>query len=130
MPRNKARLPRRRLSMTPLIDVIFLLLLFFMLTSTFTRFAEIPLVQGGAGVGVPQETGNQQTIFLRLTEDGISLNGERETLETLVQAISEQIEGNAATALLSIGSDVPAQSFVEALARTQSVPGLTVTVLR
>ena len=31
---------RRRLPLTPLIDVIFLLLLFFMLSSTFTRFSD------------------------------------------------------------------------------------------
>ena len=30
--------------MTSLIDVIFLLLLFFMLSSTFSRFAEVELV--------------------------------------------------------------------------------------
>jgi biopolymer transport protein ExbD len=37
-------------TLTPLIDVIFLLLLFFMLSSTFTRFAEVPLTNAGGGV--------------------------------------------------------------------------------
>ena len=45
---RKAR-RRRRLSMTSLIDVIFLLLLFFMLTSTFTRFSEVELTAAGSG---------------------------------------------------------------------------------
>ena len=47
---------RRRLSMTSLIDVIFLLLLFFMLSSTFTRFAELELAAGGTG-GSPMPSG-------------------------------------------------------------------------
>ena len=34
---------RRRLGLTPLIDVIFLLLLFFMLSSTFSRFSDLSL---------------------------------------------------------------------------------------
>ena len=42
---------RRKLSMTSLIDVIFLLLLFFMLTSTFTRFAELDLAAASGGGG-------------------------------------------------------------------------------
>ena len=36
-----------RLSMTSLIDVIFLLLLFFMLTSTFSKFSEVELAAEG-----------------------------------------------------------------------------------
>ena len=36
------------MALTPLIDVIFLLLLFFMLSSTFSRFGEIKLDLGGA----------------------------------------------------------------------------------
>ena len=37
--------------MTSLIDVIFLLLLFFMLTSTFSKFAEIELAAATSGAG-------------------------------------------------------------------------------
>ena len=34
---------RRQISVTSLIDVIFLLLLFFMLSSTFSKFADVEL---------------------------------------------------------------------------------------
>ena len=49
------RFARRRLGLTPLIDVIFLLLLFFMLSSTFSRFSQVPVEGGAAGGG----TGNR-----------------------------------------------------------------------
>ncbi|MEM8921756.1 MAG: biopolymer transporter ExbD, partial [Pseudomonadota bacterium] len=39
---------RGRSSITSLIDVIFLLLLFFMLASTFTRFSEVDIAAASA----------------------------------------------------------------------------------
>ena len=50
--------------MTSLIDVIFLLLLFFMLTSTFTRFSEVELT--AAGSGTPPQAPTEAPLFLRL----------------------------------------------------------------
>ena len=42
--------PRRRaLSLTPLIDVVFLLLVFFMLASTFLKFGSVKVETAGAG---------------------------------------------------------------------------------
>ena len=41
--------PRRRPSLTPMIDVVFLLLVFFMLASQFGREAVLPLSVGGGG---------------------------------------------------------------------------------
>jgi biopolymer transport protein ExbD len=43
-----ARRPRR-LGLTPLIDVVFLLLVFFMLAARFAPERGVPLVTGGAG---------------------------------------------------------------------------------
>ncbi len=42
---------RRRISLTPLIDVIFLLLMFFMLSSTFARFADLDVARQSATPG-------------------------------------------------------------------------------
>ncbi|MDG1129181.1 MAG: biopolymer transporter ExbD [Paracoccaceae bacterium] len=41
--------PRRKPSLTPMIDVVFLLLVFFMLASRFGQEAQVPLMLGGAG---------------------------------------------------------------------------------
>ncbi|MEO1283127.1 MAG: biopolymer transporter ExbD, partial [Pseudomonadota bacterium] len=45
--------PQRKfpLSLTPLIDVVFLLLIFFMLASTFLKFSAMPIAgaKGGGG---------------------------------------------------------------------------------
>ena len=79
--RNTAPFVRRRLSMTPLIDVIFLLLLFFMLSSTFSTFGEIELSQAAGG----SETAEAVTerVFVQLGAERLMLNGEPSTLEEL-----------------------------------------------
>jgi biopolymer transport protein ExbD len=70
---------RRRLSLTPLIDVIFLLLLFFMLSSTFTPFAELQLGAASAGAAAR----DTPPLFLRVTEEALALNGRDVPMEAL-----------------------------------------------
>ena len=62
--------PTRRMSLTPMIDVVFLLLVFFMLASQFGRDRVVPLTMGGAGAvyqGPPR--------LVLVTADGLHLNG-------------------------------------------------------
>jgi len=42
---------RRLINLTPLIDVVFLLLVFFMLASTFLKFGTVKIDAAGAGSG-------------------------------------------------------------------------------
>ncbi|HSF64459.1 MAG TPA: biopolymer transporter ExbD [Paracoccaceae bacterium] len=52
-----ARFRRRALSLTSLVDVIFLLLIFFMLATTFTRTTDLPLAGGWPGQVARQTRG-------------------------------------------------------------------------
>ena len=65
--------PRRRpISLTPLVDVVFILLMFFMLTSTFTRWKAVdlrlPVASSDAGPKKPQ-------VLLLHTDGSLSLRG-------------------------------------------------------
>lgn len=111
--------------MTSLIDVIFLLLLFFMLSSTFTRFGEIELTSGGSALGAPIKP-----VYLRLVEDGIVLNGREVTLETLADTLAGQKEAGADTILLSLDDKTVSQRLVDVYSAVRAVPGFAVTVLR
>ncbi len=73
----------RRISLTPLIDVVFLLLIFFMLASTFAQFRKIEFNTGQAGPAAqPIAPG---TAVVMLHADGtISLDGTRISLDDLV----------------------------------------------
>lgn len=64
-----ARSPRRQ-SLTPMIDVVFLLLVFFMLAARFGQDMTLPLVTGGAGAawsGPPR--------LIEIAPDTLRLNG-------------------------------------------------------
>lgn len=121
----KARRRRNRLSMTSLIDVIFLLLLFFMLTSTFSRFAEIELATAtGGGAAAP----GQKPYFLQLDPQRLRLNGQALALADLGDSLlTEAPEG--APVLVSLGRDVDAQRLTDLLIALRALPGLRVTVL-
>lgn len=117
---------RRAISLTPLIDVIFLLLLFFMLSSTFTRFAELPLQNATTGAE-PTET---PPLFLRVEPGGLTLNGSALTVDALSVALSDQRQGDQdAVVLVSVTNGVTSQRLIDVLAVLRSAPWLTVSVL-
>ncbi len=119
------RTQRARLSMTSLIDVIFLLLLFFMLTSTFSRFGEIPITLGGAG----QTSGTEQPrLFLRLTGEGPLLNGRSVPLDALAEKASADTD--APQILVSAAEDATAQGLANALHILRAIDGAQIVVLQ
>lgn len=119
--RNVAPFVRRSVSLTPLIDVIFLLLLFFMLSSTFSKFAEIELSQAVAGAAAPGSA--SERVFVQLGAERLTLNGAPVPLDEL----SERIE--AGQVLVSLDSDASSQRLVDLLVRLRGREELTVTVL-
>ena len=119
--RNASTFKRRRISMTPLIDVVFLLLLFFMLTSTFSTFGEIELTQaapGGAGQDV-----HTARAFVHLGQERPPLTGLSVDLDTLAGSV------DAGLVLVSLADDVTAQRVVDLLVRLRGNAELSVLVL-
>lgn len=113
--------------MTSLIDVIFLLLLFFMLSSTFSRFAEVEIAAADNSGGAPSDS---RPLFLRLDQENLSLNGQAETLETLPAALAARESTEAVTpVLVSLRDGVNAQRLTDLLVVLRGVQGLQVTVL-
>lgn len=111
--------------MTSLIDVIFLLLLFFMLTSTFSKFAEVELT--GAASGATTVAG-APPLFLQLGTDTLRLNGD--ALELAALAASPLGDAQDGTVLLvSLGEAVDAQRLTDLLVALRRLPALRVTVL-
>ena len=122
---RSARIRRRALSLTSLIDVIFLLLLFFMLTSTFTRFSEIQLSAAGSGAIALSD---RPPLFLRLGAEALTLNGEETALSSLGSIVADLTDGPT-TLLVSPADGVTSQRLVDLLVALGQSPDLTVTVL-
>lgn len=124
---GKSGFKRRPLAMTSLIDVIFLLLLFFMLTSTFSKYAEVELLSAGAG---DVKASNQQQVFLQLGPDTLNLDTKPQTLKTLAQAFENTADGQAErVVLVSLKDEVSSQRLIDLLAVLRGVQGLKVHVL-
>ncbi|MEM6481995.1 MAG: biopolymer transporter ExbD [Pseudomonadota bacterium] len=74
--------PRRKPSLTPMIDVVFLLLVFFMLASRFGTDFMLPLpLASSAGSDY-----RGQPRLVEVSQDGVSLNGV--ATENLILALS------------------------------------------
>ncbi|MBR3370383.1 MAG: biopolymer transporter ExbD [Rhodobacteraceae bacterium] len=109
--------------MTSLIDVIFLLLLFFMLSSTFARQGELPLdlAMGGAA-DMPQTP----PLFLQLAPDALRLNSVQATDDDLQAALDDQEGG---LVLVALADGVDAQRLADILYLIQRRNGWRIGVL-
>lgn len=115
--------------MTSLIDVIFLLLLFFMLSSTFSRFSEVELAAAGSGSAPATDA---RPAFLRLGADTLSLNGQEVALEALAESLDTLLperDDTPAPVLVSLRDDVSSQRLTDLLVALRGVERVRVTVL-
>ena len=112
--------------MTSLIDVIFLLLLFFMLSSSFTRFGEVEFASAAPGSAA---TG-AQPVFVTLSAGSLGLNGVAANMDDLPQALAGHRNGDAPlTVLVAARQDVTAQRLSDLLVTLRALPAIRVTVL-
>ncbi|MBK1618950.1 hypothetical protein CKO42_11010 [Lamprobacter modestohalophilus] len=83
--------PRRRLiSLTPLIDVVFILLLFFMLASSLTRLNAVALDAPNTQIA---SADSQPALLLRIQADGrLDLNGEPVETEALTDRLRARLQ--------------------------------------
>ena len=109
--------------MTPLIDVIFLLLLFFMLSSTFSRFADVELMTAAGGGAADAAN----PLFLQLREDRLSLNGEDRSLGGLEEALAPV--DRPAVVIVNVARDVSSQRLTDLLVVLNALDGIAVQVL-
>jgi biopolymer transport protein ExbD len=126
MPVKLSPPQRGRLSMTSLIDVIFLLLLFFMLTSTFSKYGEVELMAAGTG-GTAQ---SRQKLFVSLGPDAVMLNGQSVDLDRIADLIRSQPQDSRGhLVLISPNAQATSQRLVDLLAVLRQVENLQTVVL-
>ncbi|WP_317929184.1 biopolymer transporter ExbD [Halioxenophilus sp. WMMB6] len=103
------------INLTPLIDVVFLLLIFFMVSTTFTKETHLT-------VDLPEAVANPSTdqpkqIDVVIARDGtFSVNGSvlvNRKIDTLRRAITEVAEGdNTRPLIITADSNTPHQAVV------------------
>ena len=111
-------------NLTPLIDVVFLLLIFFMVSTSFTRETQIKLELPKASVE-PLET-KPESLEISIDKEGrYFVNGKglvNESLDTLKLAIKPSIDANKdISVIISADANTPYQSVVTAMDATSQL---------
>ncbi|MAL98966.1 ExbD/TolR family protein [Hydrocarboniclastica marina] len=110
------------INLTPLIDVVFLLLIFFMVSTTFTRESHLEIVLPEADAEAAEIQADQVDVVITASGD-ISVNGRPlvdNDAQTLRRAVAEVTEGNNELPFI-ITAD--AQTAHELVVRAMDVAG-------
>ena len=114
-------------NLTPLIDVVFLLLIFFMVSTTFEQQSRIQIELPEA-TATTAETENE-TLEIVIDAQGRYFIGERQVVnsevKTLKSAISKAVDGRESlTVIIRSDASTPYQAVITALDATSQL-GLT-----
>ncbi|MEE2684719.1 MAG: biopolymer transporter ExbD [Planctomycetota bacterium] len=109
----RQRKPQMKMEMSPLIDCIFQLLIFFMLSSTFLT-PSIPLSLPTAAAGGPPQS--QQVIITLDAEGKVFLNKQPSSFEQLERQLRELLaESSDRVVTIRADQQMTYQHFVRAL---------------
>lgn len=119
------RFPRRPrepvdINLAPLIDVVFILLLFFVVTTTFTRETQLKVDLPEAVTGAPQEDRHNLPLEVVVDRDGrYAVNGKALASNDLSAIMGAMIEASAGQkdvpVTLSADGSAPHQAVVTAM---------------
>lgn len=110
---------RKPLPLTPLVDIVFLLLIFFMLSSTFLKL-------GHQDVGVAQQANASSAarppgLLIRVGPNAkISINGKSVPLDGLTSRLNSYADEGVTAARLSPGPAASVQDLVTALSAVRA----------
>jgi biopolymer transport protein ExbD len=116
--------PRRKPSLTPMIDVVFLLLVFFMLASRFGTDAVVPLTLGGQGAGY-----SGPPRLIDVLPEGQRLNGVDQGLDEVVAALDRLTDSRADTVVLRAREGAALQRMVTVVAALREAGFTTIAVV-
>jgi biopolymer transport protein ExbD len=102
--------PSRKPSLTPMIDVVFLLLVFFMLAARFGQDFALPLTT--AGTARPYEGPPR---LVDVMADGVRLNGIALPSDALAEKLRPLMQGPSDTVILRPDADANLQHLVDVI---------------
>lgn len=115
------RKPRENvdINLASLIDVVFILLLFFVVTTTFTRETQLRVELPQAVSGAPDEVSNKRVDIAINAEGVYSVNNQllpKSDLDTLITALQQASEGDTSLPLsISADGKTPHQAVITAM---------------
>jgi biopolymer transport protein ExbD len=118
----------RALQLTPLIDVMFILIIFFMLTTSFMKIESLELMLPAAGP-VPAAP-KQEAMHLFIDADGEMILGQRKvSQEELTESLTRMFSEDSATKIVLLTADeVSMQQLVNVMDRVYMAGGRSLFV--
>lgn len=122
-----ARGRRLSISLTPLIDVVFILLVFFMLASSFSQWRSLSLSAARPAAGAA--AASEGAMLVEVTEEGVRLAGEALSPEAFGARIAARLEARPEQRfLLRAAPGVALQPVVDALDQMDALGARNVTL--
>ncbi|SDU25790.1 ExbD/TolR family protein [Geopseudomonas guangdongensis] len=116
------RKPRENveINLASLLDVVFILLLFFVVTTTFTRETQLQIDLPEAASATPPQPSERKPLEVQIAADGsYALNGQplaRSDLATLSSALQQASAGDSSLPLvISADAQTPHQAVITAM---------------
>lgn len=125
---NEWKRRKSTIGLTPLIDVVFLLLIFFMLASTFLKFSAVRIsgAQGGGSSGSLSEI----ALIQVRGSDQIRINGTLVALGGVLAQIDQLASNGVTRAVVQPAKDATVQDLVKVLEVTRSSTLKSVVVVK
>lgn len=118
----RRRKPRENIdiNLVSLIDVVFILLLFFVVTTTFTRETQLRVELPQAVTGTPETDSNLKHLDIAISAEGVySLNNQLlpgNDLPTLIDALQKESGGDTKLPIsISADGKTPHQAVITAM---------------
>ncbi|MFK7819443.1 MAG: ExbD/TolR family protein [Planctomycetaceae bacterium] len=124
---GRKKLDEGELDMTPMIDVTFLLLIFFMIASTMKPGGEEQLAPAKNGKGVTPESMIQLSVLAPLSDGEkpiLKIDGNQVTLEEVTSLVRERAESAGNQVLIRADRDVPNGYLAEVYGACREVEGI------
>ncbi len=120
--------PRALISLVPMIDVMLILLVFFMVTSTYLNLDMIPAVQRADETPPAQDTasGEGGSLMIRITADGAPvIRGRPMTPDSLQSELAARVAEDPLTQVLILPSTVARTQALISVMEAATLAGVT-----
>lgn len=122
--------PRALISLVPLIDVMLILLIFFMVTSTYLNLDIVPAIERSDNAPAPDQTtasdSASRPLLIRLGADGQpALRGQTLSLAALGDTIRARLDAAPATSIVVLPSAAAKMQALISVMDTATAAGAT-----
>ncbi len=101
--------PQSEVNMTPMLDVVFIMLIFFIVTASFVKEAGVDVTRPAALTAIAKDKGN---ILIAITENGQIWIDRRQVEPRSLRAIIERLHGENPQGSIVIQADKRSQNHL------------------